>query len=131
MIRLVRVFIAVIAVITVLPVYSATLCAQPEEKDIQQAMKKATDFMMNTVSTRGGFVWQYLADLSNQWGEVPARKTMIWVQNPGTVGVGMMLLDAYKATGDLDYLTYAEKPQTLSYGVSIHQADGITLLTST
>ncbi len=83
--------------------------AQPGEGEILQAMKKSTDFMMNTVSNRGGSVWNYTADLSEQWGEVPARKSMIWVQGPGTVGVGMMLLDAYKATDDLLYLRYAKQ----------------------
>ncbi len=69
-----------------------------------QALKKASDFMMNTVSLNGGFVWYYSADLSEQWGETPARKSMIWVQDPGTVGVGNMFLDAYKTTGDPLYL---------------------------
>ncbi len=83
--------------------------SQPQEKEILDAMEKATDFMMNTVSNRGGFVWKYSSDLSEQWGEVPARKSMIWVQDPGTVGVGMMLLDAWRATGDQDYLEYAKR----------------------
>lgn len=72
-------------------------------------MRKATDFMMTSVSRHGGFVWKYSADLSEQWGEAPARPSMIWVQDPGTVGVGMMLLDAYAATGDAQYLAYAKK----------------------
>lgn len=81
----------------------------PTEKEVMDAMKKATDFMMNSVSNRGGFVWKYSSDLSEQWGEVPARKSMIWVQDPGTVGVGNMFLDAYKTTGDQQYLDYAKK----------------------
>jgi len=89
-------------------VFSAVF-SQPQEKKILDAMGKATDFMMNTVSNHGGFVWKYSSDLSEQWGEVPARKTMIWVQDPGTVGVGMMLLDAWRATGDRDYLEYAKR----------------------
>ena len=87
---------------------TAGYCA-PDEKDVRAAMDKATGFMMNTVSNHGGFVWKYTADLSDQWGEVPARKTMIWVQDPGTVGVGEMLLDAYKTTGDKQYLDYAKR----------------------
>ena len=65
--------------------------------------------MINTVSNHGGFVWKYSADLSERWGEVPARKSMIWVQGPGTVGVGKMLLEAYRVTGDPQYLAYARK----------------------
>jgi len=83
--------------------------ADPKGKDVLEAMHTASDFMMNTVSFNGGFVWKYSADLSEQWGEVPARRTMIWVQDPGTVGVGRMFLNAYKTTGDETFLAYAEK----------------------
>ena len=82
--------------------------AAPSGNDILSAMKKATDYMMNTVSYRGGFVWQYSEDLSQQWGEVPARRTQIWVQG-ATNGVGELLLDAYDATGDTAYLDYAKR----------------------
>jgi PelA/Pel-15E family pectate lyase len=86
------------------------ICA-PSEEEVRAAMDKATGFMMNTVSTRGGFCWRYTPDLSEQWGEPrpPARKTMIWVQDPGTVGVGEMLLDAWQVTGDRVYLDYAKR----------------------
>ncbi|MDA2926029.1 pectate lyase [Acidobacteria bacterium AH-259-G07] len=103
-----------------------------EEKEVLAAMRKATDFMMKTVSNRGGFLYHYFTDNRNtdrrfpykQWGEVPARKSQIWVQpqlepqiweqtgNAGeasTTTVGLMLLDAYKVTGDPQYLAYAEK----------------------
>ncbi|MDA2925640.1 pectate lyase [Acidobacteria bacterium AH-259-G07] len=84
--------------------------AAPTEKEVLEAMKRATDFMMNTVSNRGGFLWHYSEDFSKQWGEVPARKSQIWVQPPGsTPSVGIMLLEAYEVTGDLQYLRYAEK----------------------
>jgi hypothetical protein len=79
------------------------------EKEIESAMKKATDFMMKTVSNRGGFLWKYTADLSEQWGEAPARQSQIWVQPPGTTSVGTMLLEAFGATGDPDYLKYADQ----------------------
>ncbi len=82
------------------------------EPDIQAqslaAMKKASAFMMDTVSTRGGFVWNYSADLSERWGEIPARPTQIWVQG-ATNGVGEMFLDAFRATGDSLYLAYAKR----------------------
>ena len=72
--------------------------APMKDADALAAMKKAADFMMNTVSNHGGFLWKYSADLSEQWGEIPARKSQIMVQDPGTVGVGGMLLDVYEAT---------------------------------
>lgn len=79
------------------------------EQEVLEAMRKATDFMMTTVSNRGGFLWKYSADLSEQWGEVPARKSQIWVQPPGTASVGNVLLKAFTITGDPDYLKYGEK----------------------
>lgn len=65
--------------------------------------------MVNTVSNHGGFLSQYTVDLSEQWGEIPARKTQIIVQEPGTPGVGEMFLNAYLATGDPDYLNYSKQ----------------------
>jgi PelA/Pel-15E family pectate lyase len=73
-----------------------------------ETMRKAADFMMNTVSTRGGFVWNYSADLSERWGEVPARPSQIWVQG-ATNGVGELFLEAWRATGDPVYLGYAKR----------------------
>ena len=83
--------------------------AEPGREDVLAAMEKATRFMMNTVSYRGGFLDKYTEDLSGQWGEIPARKSMVWVQDPGTVSVGRSLLEAYKTTGDDEYLGYAER----------------------
>ena len=82
--------------------------AATSENEILAAMKNAADYMMNTVSYRGGFVWQYSEDLLQQWGEVPARRTQIWIQG-ATNGVGEQLLDIYDATGDAAYLKYAKK----------------------
>jgi len=72
-------------------------------------MAKATDFMMSTVSLRGGFVWKYSLDLKERYGELKARDSMIWVEPPGTPTVGLMLIGAYKATGDRRYLDYADR----------------------
>ena len=72
---------------------------------VKDAMKTATEFMMEKVSFRGGFVWNYLPDMSRRWGELEAKPTMAWVQSPGTPDVGNLLLDAYHATGDEYYLS--------------------------
>ncbi|HUT63535.1 MAG TPA: pectate lyase [Anaerolineae bacterium] len=109
MVRLDRSLVVCLIVFLIRVFISCQSEAQPKNQEVLDAMKKATDFMMNTVSNRGGFVHQYSSDLSEQWGEIPARKTMIWVQDPGTVGVGMMLLNAYKTTGNTEYLKFAEK----------------------
>lgn len=72
-------------------------------------MEKSSRFMMEKVSYQGGFVWSYLPDFSRQWGELEARRTMIWLQPPGTATVGHVLLDAYHATGDEYYINAAEQ----------------------
>ncbi|GAB3279525.1 pectate lyase [Parahaliea aestuarii] len=73
------------------------------------AMQRATRFMLDEVSHRGGFVWYYLPDFSRRWGELEATSTMLWVQPPGTASVGHLLLDAYHVTDDGDYLHAAQK----------------------
>jgi PelA/Pel-15E family pectate lyase len=87
------------------------LFAQNENlmRQSEEAMLKATRFMEDSVSTKGGFVWYYLPDLSRRWGEMEAYKTMVWVQDGGTVNVGHMLLDAYHATGNEYFYQAAER----------------------
>jgi PelA/Pel-15E family pectate lyase len=75
----------------------------------QNTMKIASQFMLDKVSYRGGFVWSYLPDFSRQWGELEARRSMIWMQPPGTATVGHLFLDAYHATGDEFYYAAAER----------------------
>ena len=72
------------------------------------AMKRATQFMMDSVSCNGGFVWSYLPDFSRRWGEMEAYPTMVWVQS-GTPQMGHLLLDVYHATGDEYYYQMAER----------------------
>jgi len=76
--------------------------------DVLKSMKAATEYMMNTVSYNGGFVWNYLPDFSRQWGEMEAKRTMVWTQS-STPEVGHVLLDAYHATGDEYYYEMAKK----------------------
>lgn len=80
----------------------------PPKKDVQAAMKKAAQFMVEKVAYRGGYAWAVSDDLSRRWGEVPARETQIWVQSASPV-VGMALLDAYDVTRDPLYLEGARK----------------------
>jgi len=75
----------------------------PTGQDVQAAMKRATQFMVDKVSYRGGYLWNYLPDFSRRWGEMEARETMIWLQPPGTSSMGHLFLDAYHATGDEYY----------------------------
>ena len=80
----------------------------PSRDRILETMKRATRFMVDKVSTRGGYVWSYLPDKSRRWGELEARATQIWIQPPGTATMGHLFLDAYHATGDAYYYAAAE-----------------------
>ena len=77
--------------------------------EIERTMMRATRFMVEEVSTNGGYVWSYLPDMSRRWGEIEAKPSMIWVQPPGTATVGHLFLDAYHATGDEYYYQAAER----------------------
>lgn len=79
------------------------------DEQVLKTMKTATQFMMDKVSYKGGFVWNYLPDMSRSWGEMEAKRTMVWVQPPGTPSVGHLLLDVYHATGDEYYYDAAKK----------------------
>jgi hypothetical protein len=78
-------------------------------QEAEQAMLRSTQFMVEKVSTNGGYVWNYLPDFTRRWGEMEAYKTMIWLQSPGTVSMGHLFLDAYEATGNEYYYQAAEK----------------------
>ncbi len=79
------------------------------KEEIISTMLKATQFMVEKVSYKGGYVWSYETDFSRQWGEMEAYKTMIWMQHPGTISMGHVFLDAYKATADEYYYQAAHK----------------------
>ena len=78
-------------------------------KDAEDAMLRATKYMVEKVSTNGGYVWYYTPDLSRRWGEMEAYKTMIWVQDAGTVSMGHLFLDAYEVTNNEYYYDAAAK----------------------
>lgn len=42
------------------------------EEKVLETMLKATGFMVEDVSTNGGYVWYYLPDFYRQWGEMHA-----------------------------------------------------------
>jgi hypothetical protein len=88
---------------------SAAAADTPDRQAVLDTMKQATAFMVEEVSYRGGYVWNYLPDLSRRWGEMEAYETMIWLQPPGTSSMGHVLLDAYHATGDEYYYEAAER----------------------
>lgn len=86
-----------------------SLAEVPSREKALHTMKTASEFMLEKASYRGGFVWSYLPDFSRQWGELEAKRTMVWMQPPGTASVGHLMLDAYHATGDEFYYQGAKK----------------------
>jgi PelA/Pel-15E family pectate lyase len=97
--------IAMILCIGFLPVQAE---AETVERDAVVAMKKATGYYYGEVSTKGGYLFEYTVDMKHRYGEMPARESQIWVQDPATPGVGQVYLDAYEATGDTYYLEAAD-----------------------
>lgn len=88
---------------------SATAQTGKLAKDAEAAMLRATKYMVEEVSTNGGYVWYYTPDLSRRWGEMEAYKTMVWVQDAGTVSMGHLFLDAFRITGNDYYYDAAAK----------------------
>lgn len=87
------------------------------DSDVLATMKKASAYMVNEVSCNGGYLWYYNEDLTQQFGEIPARKSQIWIQGAGTPEMGHNFLDLYEVTEDKDYLDYAKKvANALVYG---------------
>src|SRR5688572_29161099 len=78
-------------------------------KSVRSAMRRAARYMDEHVSYRGGYVWAYLPDFSVTWGEMEAKRTMCWIQPPGTPTAGHSFLDAYHATGDELFYRAAER----------------------
>lgn len=89
---------------------------QPSRAEALAAMNRATQFMLDKVSHRGGYVWSVSEDFKRRDGEVPARETQIWIQG-GTPEVGHCYLDAYEATHDPLFLDAARRAaDALAYG---------------
>ena len=95
-----------IALLTALLLF---IVAKGADDDVRGVMRRATEYMMDVASNQGGFVWSYLPDYSRQWGELEAKRTMVWLQTPSTPDVGEVLLDAYHATGDEYYYDCASR----------------------
>jgi len=103
--------IAVLLTTVVIPAGLAPAASADEalRRQCLDTMKKATRFMVDEVSTNGGYLWHYLPDMSRRWGEMEAYDTQIWVQPPGTTTMGHLYLDAYHVTGDEYYWEAAKK----------------------
>ena len=107
-------FVACAIMLAMNPLYGQS---EPGRQEVIAAMKEASSFMVNTVSTRGGYVWYYSSDLSERFGEIPARNSQVWVQGAGTPAMGELFLDIYRASGEECFLEYAKQAaNVLVYG---------------
>jgi len=75
--------------------------------DALAAARKATTFHWKELSTEGGYLWQYSADLKLREGEGKVETATVWVQPPGTPAVGEAYVRLYEATGDKLFLDAA------------------------
>ncbi|MEX2573261.1 MAG: pectate lyase [Balneolaceae bacterium] len=101
--------------ILLMPLNSGAQTGEPTN-EVEQAMLKASRFMVEEVSTNGGYLRLYLPDFSRRWGELEAFDTQIWTQG-STPEMGQVFLDAYEATGEEYYYHAAEKvAQALIWG---------------
>ena len=80
-------------------------------RETESVMLRAARYMVEQVSTHGGYVDRYLPDFSRRWGELEAFETQITIRHGGnaTCGMGHTFLNAYQATGDEYYYQAAEK----------------------
>ncbi|HIJ64790.1 MAG TPA: hypothetical protein HPP77_02480, partial [Candidatus Hydrogenedentes bacterium] len=102
-------FLTVLVAATIcLPCGLARSDAAPSVDEAAAALRKAADFYRNEVSTEGGYLWRYSADLARREGEGKTDASTVWVQPPGTPSVGSAFLDVYRLTGDRYYLGMAK-----------------------
>lgn len=99
-----RVGIIALLFLVLLPVAAQKKVSDAE---IKESMMKATRFMVEKVSNRGGYLWNYSPDFSRCWGELEAKPSMVWIEG-GTPAMGNIFLDAYEATHDSYYLKSAQ-----------------------
>jgi PelA/Pel-15E family pectate lyase len=68
--------------------------------EVKAALVKAVEFYQSKAAIHGGYVYHYSADFTLREAEgIPGPDT-IWIQPPGTPGVGDAMMDAYEATQD-------------------------------
>src|SRR5262245_65928888 len=81
--------------------------AQVTRAQAESALRKAAEFYLNKVSTKGGYHYYYAEDLSYGRSEHSEGPTQVEVQREATPIVGLSYLLAYDTTGDRFYLEAA------------------------
>jgi hypothetical protein len=80
------------------PSTQALAAAKDLKSQATFAARKAAVYMDEVVSYNGGYVWSYSPDLTQTFGEMEAKRTMLWLQPPGTSSIAHTYLDAFHAT---------------------------------
>jgi hypothetical protein len=101
-----RVFVFLF-IASVMPLTALNAGSAPTRQEVEQALHKAITFFHKEASSHGGYVWKYSADLQYRMGEGVATRDMMWTQPPGTPAVGEAFLEAYRTTGNKQYLDAA------------------------
>lgn len=75
--------------------------------DVLATAKRVTNYLTENVSTQGGYLWAYSADLQHREGEGVVTTETVWVQPPGTPTLGTAFVQLYRATGERLFLDAA------------------------
>ena len=70
--------------------------AKPLRADAAEALWRAVGFYRRDVSSHGGYVYRYSADLARREGEGKTDVDTVWVQPPGTPAVGLAYVEVYE-----------------------------------
>ncbi|MCA1962779.1 MAG: pectate lyase [Prosthecobacter sp.] len=81
--------------------------ALPDPQEVLNALKKATAFCTDKLAVQGGYASSWPADLSLGMTEHSKSKTVISIQPPGTTTLGLAFVQAWKASGDPQFLEAA------------------------
>lgn len=90
-----------------LPLSALAADSLPDPAEVTTAMKKAAAFYTEKLAVHGGYASAWSKDLSMAFVEGKKGREYISMQPPGTTTVGLSLLKAYQATGDVQFLEAA------------------------
>jgi len=111
------------AILILLPALGTAQSANDLQERIEEAMLRATTYMVEEVSTNGGYLRLYTEDFSRRWSELESYQTQIMLTYGRTPSMGHLFLDLYDATGNEYYYQAAEKvARTLIWGQ--HESGG-------
>jgi PelA/Pel-15E family pectate lyase len=82
--------------------------AKPLRAEAGEALRRAVGFYRHDVSSHGGYVYRYSADLSKREGEGKTDVDTVWVQPPGTPAVGLAYVEAYERVREAYLLEAAQ-----------------------